>query len=67
MSAVLREGMWLGTSNQIKRMRLLKSGWRATDSTGAMYHQQHMKDGMLAAEEPTPGGSITVRVPWPPR
>jgi hypothetical protein len=59
----LREGLWLDTGNQIESMRLLRSGWKATDSTGASYYQEHMKDGMLTAEEPTDGRQITVRVP----
>lgn len=67
MSDVLREGLWLGTSNRITSMQLLRSGWKATDSTEATYYQQYMKDGLLAAEEPTPGGSISIRVPWPSR
>ena len=66
MSA-LHEGMWLGTGNRIVRLQELKSGWKATDSTGATYLQMYMKDGMLAADVPTDGAKITERVPWPPR
>lgn len=63
----LHEGIWLGTGNQIVRLEELKKGWKATDSTGATYYQEHMRDGMLAAEEPTDGRILTERVPWPAR
>lgn len=67
----IQVGLWLGSENKISRMVRLAKGWKAVDTTGALYYQaggptgRNFPEGLCVSFISRDGSADDPVIPWP--